>query len=105
MKPGSGDQRHQLLITGDELRELKRHTWSMAEAFDLDEKITYYKGTEPITLYRWDLDCLLDVIGIALESDRDYPNRSAPDYLALKLLGERLQAEYDEAYGRKRSGT
>ena len=32
MKPLPGDHRHRLLITGDELRELKRHTGAMAEA-------------------------------------------------------------------------
>ena len=53
MKPLPGDHRHRLLITGDELRELKRHTGAMAEAFGLDRKIENYKGTRPITLYRW----------------------------------------------------
>ncbi len=47
MKPGSQDQQHKLLICGDELRELKRHTYSMAEAFGLDTKIENYKGTRP----------------------------------------------------------
>ena len=61
-----GDHRHRLLISGDELRELKRHTGSMAEAFGVDRKIEGYKGTRPITLYRWDLDCLMDVIDLAL---------------------------------------
>ncbi len=97
MKPGSRDQQHKLLICGDELRELKRHTYSMAEAFGLDTKIENYKGTRPITLYRWDLECLLDVIDIALGSD--YPDHTAPGYQALKRLGERLRKEYDDAYG------
>ena len=57
MKPGPRDHRHKLLICGDELRELKRHTYAMAEAFGLDAKIERYKGTRPITLYRWDLEC------------------------------------------------
>jgi len=61
VKPGPGDHRHKLLICGDELRELKRHTYAMAEAFGLDTKIENYTGTRPITLYRWDLECLLDV--------------------------------------------
>lgn len=99
MKPLSGDHRHKLLIPGDELRELKRHTGSMAEAFGLDRKIENYQGTRPITLYRWDLDCLLDVIGLALQDERDYPDKTAPDYQALKRLGERLHQEYDTVYG------
>src|SRR5437773_3302787 len=99
MKPLPGDHRHRLLISGDELRELQRHTDSMAEAFGLDRKIENYKGSRPITLYRWDLDCLMDVIDLALRDERDYPDRSAPGYLALKSLGERLRQEYDTVYG------
>jgi hypothetical protein len=30
------------------------------------------------------------VIGLALRDERDYPERSAPGYRALKRLGERL---------------
>ena len=103
MKPLPSDHRHRLLITGDELRELQRHTGAMAEAFGLDRKIENYKGTRPITLYRWDLDCLTSVIDLALRDERDYPDRSAPGYLALKRLGERLHREYDAVYGSKES--
>ena len=96
MKPGSRDHRHKLLICGDELRELKRHTYAMAEAFGLDAKIENYKGTRPITLYRWDLECLLDVIDLALEDD--YPDKAAPERRALKCLAGRLRREYDDTY-------
>lgn len=99
MKPGPRDHRHKLLICGDELRELKRHTGAMAEAFGLDAKIDRYKGARPITLYRWDLDCLLDVIDVTLEDAEDYPNKAAPEFQALKRLGERLHKEYDDTYG------
>jgi hypothetical protein len=96
VKPGPRDHRHKLLICGDELRELKRHTGAMAEAFGLDAKIEDYKETRPITLYRWDLECLLDVIDVALEDD--YPDKAAPEPQALKRLGERLHKEYDDTY-------
>ncbi len=99
MKPLPGDHRHRLLISGDELHELKRHTGAMAEAFGLDRKIENYKGSRPITLYRWDLDCLMEMIGHALRDGRDYPDRSAPGCLALQRLGERLRQEYDAVYG------
>src|SRR6202162_2572268 len=101
MKPNRHDHRHRLLITGDELRELQRHTGSMAEAFGLDRKIENYKGSRPLTLYRWDLDCLMDVIDLALQDERDYPDRSASGYLALKRLGERLHREYDAVHGKE----
>ena len=58
MKPGSRDERYQILITGRELDELKRFTWSMAEAFGLDRRIENYQGKHPIGFYGWDLDCL-----------------------------------------------
>src|SRR3954451_14009024 len=101
MKALPGDYRHKLLISGDELRELKKHTYSMVEAFGLDRKIENYQGTRPITLYRWDLDCLLSVIDLALKDKRQYPDKSTPEYLALKRLGERLHQEYDAVYGEK----
>src|SRR4051794_24594572 len=103
MKPLPGDHRHRLLITGDELRELKRHTGAMAEAFGLDRKIANYKGSRPITLYRWDLECLMDVLDLALKDKRYYPDRSSSDYLALKSLGERLRHEYDSVYAHEES--
>ena len=78
MKSQPGDHRHRLLIGGVELQELKRHTDSMAEAFGLDRKIESYKGTRPITLYRWDLDCLMDVIDLALSDKRGYPSGRPP---------------------------
>ena len=79
MKPERGDIRHKLLISGDELRELNRHTGSMAEAFGLDRKIEAYKGTRPITFYRWDLECLRDVIDCELSDPSEYPNKTAID--------------------------
>ena len=101
MKPGRNDIRHKILITGDELRELKKHTHSMAEAFGLDRKIEKYQGTRPITLYNWDLDCLDAVIFCALRDERDYRDPSSRAYQALDGLGKRLQRIRDEAHGDK----
>jgi hypothetical protein len=75
----------------------------MAEAFGLDRKINNYKGSHPITLYRRDLECLTDVIDLALKDERDYPNRSSSGYLALKRLGDRLHHEYESVYGHEES--
>jgi hypothetical protein len=100
MKPGARDHRHRLLISGDELRELQQFTDYMSEAFGLDRKIEKYRGTRPITLYRWDLDCLRDVIALALRDKKMYPNRSDRGCQALKSLGERLRREYDSACGK-----
>ena len=103
MKPLPGDYHHKLLISGDELEELKKHTGSMAEAFGLDRKIEKYMGTRPITLYRWDLDCLMDVIDLALKDERDYPDKSAQEFQTLSRLGARLHQEYDSVYGEEKA--
>jgi hypothetical protein len=79
MKPGRRDIRHKALIAGDELQELKRDTGSMAKAFGLDRKIEAYQGTRPITLYRWDLECLMDVIEYEQSDKRKYPDNTASD--------------------------
>ncbi|MFO0926141.1 MAG: hypothetical protein U0736_03760 [Gemmataceae bacterium] len=97
------DHRHRLLISGDELQEPQRHTGAMAEAFGLDRKIENYKGTRPITLYRWDLDCLMDVIDLALRDERDYPDRSAPAYLAAQEPRRAAAWEYDAVYGHEQA--
>jgi hypothetical protein len=84
LKPGSRDIRHKVLIDGDELVELKRHTLDFPETFGLGRKIEKYKGTRPLTLYRWDLEALMDLIDYTLPDEREYPDKSAPEYLALR---------------------
>ncbi len=98
MKPGSKDRKCQVLITGLELEELQRFVWMMAESFGLDSRIAAYQGKRPIGLYRWDFDCLLDVVEIALKDPKYYPSQDSPKYLALKNLQARLQQESDAAY-------
>ncbi len=98
MKPGKYDRKHQILITGVELEELKRHTWMMAESFGLDGRIERYQGKRPIGLYRWDLDCLVAVIESALANPKAYPSHASARYLALQALLERVRQEYDAAY-------
>ena len=66
MKPGPGDVKLAILISGEELHELKRFTIDMVEAFGLDRRIETYSSKRPIGFYRWDLDCLSAVIDNAL---------------------------------------
>jgi hypothetical protein len=73
MRLGPKDVKLAILITGDELHELKRFTIDMAEAFGLDRRIEAYSGKRPIGFYRWDLDCLLAVMALALKDQRAYP--------------------------------
>jgi hypothetical protein len=93
MKPGSKDIKLNVLITGDELIELQRHTYQMAEAFGLDRRIDNYRGKRPIGLYSWDFDCLLAVIENALDDPLDYPDKGNPGYKTLKKLYSRLKDE------------
>ena len=98
MKPGSGDKQYRILITGRELEELKKFTWSMAEAFGLDRRIESYQGKRPIGFYRWDLDCLEDVLDLALDDAEVYPSKSGPGYEAMKKLADRIKQLRAQAY-------
>jgi hypothetical protein len=104
MKPGSGDKQSRILITGRELEELKKFTWSMADAFGLDRRIESYQGKRPIGFYRWDLDCLEDVIGLALDDARAYPSKSGPGYEAMKQLADRIKQLRAQAYAEMGEG-
>jgi len=101
MKPGRRDRRHHVLITGAELQELKRHTALMAESYGLDGRIERYQGKRALVLYRWDLECLLEVMETALADREEYPSEHTAGYLALKALNTRLRAMYDEVYGKE----
>ncbi len=99
MKPGSRDKRYPILIAGLELVELKKFTYLMVEAFGLDRRIENYQGRRPIGFYRWDLDCLVDVTESVLADTKEYPDKSGPEYAAMKQLCDRLKRLSAEAYG------
>jgi hypothetical protein len=94
LKPGSKDKKLQILISGEELSELQRHTWQMAEAFGLERRIENYQGKRSIGLFSWDFDCLLTVIEDALDDPKEYPDQNESGYKVLKGLFERLMGEY-----------
>ena len=81
-----------------QLKELQKYTGDMCEAYGLDNKIERYKGTRPISFYRWDLDCILDVLDMALADKANYPNQDCPSYLALSALRADLKQEYKKTY-------
>lgn len=93
VKPGSRDRKASILITGIELDELQRFDWMMAEAFGLDRRIANYRGVRPIGLWRWDIECLIDVINSVLEDPEYYPTHDSPGYHAIKNLRDRLQVD------------
>lgn len=75
MKPGKRDIKVKIFITGRDLEELQKHTWSMAESFGLNDRIDNYREKRPIRLYAWDMECLFDVLRMALEDTKEYPPR------------------------------
>ena len=44
------------------------------------------------------MDCLIDVLSIALDDSKEYPDHKDSGYLALKDLSERLKSEYDRNF-------
>ncbi len=96
MKPGSRDIKLPILISGEELSELQRHSWQMVEAFGLDRRVENYKGKRPIGLYSWDFDCLLSVIENVIDDPKEYPDKNDSGYIALRKLYDRLKAEYQK---------
>jgi hypothetical protein len=99
MKPGSRDKKYTILITGLELEEIQRFSGWMAESFGLDRRIADYLGKRPIGMYRWDIECLQDVISMALRNPAEYPDHSTPGYAALRGLYERVRRLCAEAFG------
>ena len=98
MKPGSKDIKTNILISGEELIELKRHAGLMVEAFGLDSRIERYKGTRPIGLYSWDFDCLIDTVDYALNDPKEYPDKNDSGYRSLLKLHNRLKEIYRKTY-------
>ncbi len=97
MKPGKNDRKHQVLITGAELRELK--LLALPESFGLEGRVQRYAGKRPIGLYRWDLECLLATLSLELEERFQHPRLRRKDLATLRSLHDRLRTEYDSAYG------
>ena len=71
----------------------------MIEAFGLDTKIDNYKGIRPISFYSWDLDCIIDVLDMALDDENEYPNKNDEGYIKLNELYVKLKSAYKEIYG------
>lgn len=98
MKPGSKDKKLYIKIEGEELDELQKWTYQMAESFGLDRRIGNYAGKRPIGLYRWDLECLEAVISSVLFEDNEYPDKSSFEYKAMSSLYEKIMKLYREAF-------
>jgi len=102
MKPGKNDRKYSIRITGAELAALKECCLDLPESFGLDRRIDAYQGARAIGFYRWDLDCLVDVLTLELKTSTAgrYPSRQRrqPDREALQSIFERFTALRDQAY-------
>lgn len=98
MKPGKNDIPIERKISGRQLEELQKHTWQMCEAFGLDRKIENYNGTRSISFYRWDLDCILDVLDTVLNDKKDYPDKKDEGYIKLYELYADMKKAYKKTY-------
>lgn len=96
MKPGKNDIPVKIKISGRKLEELQCHTVHMCESFGLDTKIENYKGTRAISLYRWDLECLIDVLFLVLDDEKEYPDKNDLGYIQLNELYLELKQAYKE---------
>ena len=94
MKPGKYDKKLEILITGLELQELKKWTDDLPKSYSLDRRIEKYAGVRPIGLYYWDVDCLLDVLSMVVDKEKEYQQKDSPEHLAIKSLYKRLQKEH-----------
>ncbi|VEN75051.1 conserved hypothetical protein [Candidatus Desulfarcum epimagneticum] len=98
MKPGKNDIPVKIKISGRRLEELQKHTWHMCEAFGLDRKVENYKGVRPISFYSWDLDCILDVLDIVLNDDKEYPDKKDEGFIKLHELYLELKKASKKIY-------
>jgi len=71
----------------------------MIEAFGLDTKIDNYKGIRPISFYSWDLDCIIDVLWLALNDEKEYPDKKDEGYSLLHELYVYLKNAHKETHG------
>ncbi len=52
----------------------------MAESFGLDRRIANYQGVRLIGLWRWDIECLVDVIDSVFDDPEYYPTKGGTEH-------------------------
>jgi hypothetical protein len=85
-----------VIISGMQLEELQKQAYQLTEAFGLDRKIENYKGTRAISLYRWDLECITDMLDATLNNPNEYPDKNDIRYKELENLNSKLKLELEE---------
>ena len=50
-------------------------------------------------MYSWDLDCILGVLSLTLDDEKEYPDKKDEGYLKLHEVYMDLKKAYKETYG------
>lgn len=67
------ESRCQILVTGEELIELKRHAHEIPDCPGLARRIQKYDGKKPLIVSRDELDRLVAVLDAVLQDPKGYP--------------------------------
>jgi hypothetical protein len=67
------EEQYKILISGDELVELKRHAFEIPECPGLDKRIQKYEGKKPFALTLHELGWLVAVLDAVLSDPNGYP--------------------------------
>jgi len=99
-----------ILVTGEELVELKRHAHFIPECPGLDKRIQKYQGDKPFRLTFDELGWLVAVLDAVIKDPEGYAcvdmeyllieyfPKSDPRYKTCKQLYKRLNKEYDRIW-------
>lgn len=77
MKGKDDPSRCSIVVTGEELVELKRHAHQIPECPGLEERIRRYRGRGPLVMSRHELDWMVAVLDAVLHDAKGYP---CPEY-------------------------
>jgi len=98
LKSSRNETKASILISGEELAEIQRQSYHFAESYGLDSRIDNYQGKRAISFTGWEFDSLFAVLEVLLEDPAEYPDRSAPEFLALESLSLRLRQAYASTF-------
>jgi hypothetical protein len=73
MKSKDDPNRCSIVVTGDDLVELKRHAHEIPERPGLERRIQKYNGNKPLVISRDELDWLVAVLDAVLHDPKGYP--------------------------------
>ena len=109
------EEQYKILISGDELVELKRHAFQIPECPGLDKRIQKYNGQKPFALTLDELSWLIACLDAVLSDTNGYPAiehnpwklvyvpKSDIRWKSCKQLYDRLKAEDERIWDKHRN--